>query len=267
MSGGHTDKSTIIKAKGISQEFVSGNETVTVLKKVDFEIKANSFNIIFGSSGSGKSTLLNVIAGLQRPFSGDIEIEGRSVYSMDSDELAYFRASRIGFVHQTNHWIKSLSVIENVSLPLYFLGYSREKAKKLAEVALDRVNMVSYANKSPLMLSGGEQQRIGTARALVNDPLFIIADEPTGNLDTQNGDMIMNLLINAQSEFRRTIIVVTHNMEYISLADHLLKISDRTVESIESKDVKKVTDKLMHDVKQRIDELSKTKVGNEKTNK
>jgi len=142
---------------------------------------------------------------------------------------------------------------------LYFLGYSKDKANKLARVALDRVNMGSYAKKVPMMLSGGEQQRIGTARALANDPLFIIADEPTGNLDTNNGDMIMDMLLNAQTEFRRTVILVTHNMEYVSLADHLLKIQDGSIESIESKDVHKVTDALVGSMKTRISHLSKVK--------
>lgn len=260
MSGGQIDKTSIIRAKNIVQTFNSGQDQISVLKKVNFEIKANSFNIIFGVSGSGKSTLLNVIAGLQAPVSGNIEVEGKDIYAMSSDELAYFRASRIGFIHQTNHWIKSLNVIENVSLPLYFLGYSREKAKRLAEVALERVRMGAFAKKMPMMLSGGEQQRVGAARALVNDPLFIIADEPTGNLDMANGDRIMDMLLNAQSEFRRTIIVVTHNMEYVSLAEHLIHIQDGTLESIESKDVKKVTDKLVSDIKDRINHLAKVKV-------
>ncbi|MCA9348466.1 ABC transporter ATP-binding protein, partial [Candidatus Saccharibacteria bacterium] len=216
MSGLPVDSTDIIKVSNVSQGFVSGDEQISVLKKVNFTIKANSFNIVFGPSGSGKSTLLNVIAGLQAPTEGSVEIGGVDPYSLNKDELARFRASRVGFMHQTNHWVKSLNVLENVSLPLYFLGYSKDKATKLAEVALDRVNMGSYAKKTPMFLSGGEQQRIGAARALANDPLFIIADEPTGNLDSVHGDMIMNLLLNAQSEFRRTIIVVTHNMEYIS---------------------------------------------------
>lgn len=264
MSGGQIDKTSIIKATNIVQEFNSGQDKLSVLRRVNFDIKANSFNIIFGVSGSGKSTLLNIIAGLQKPVSGKIEIEGKDIYSLSPDELAYFRASRIGFIHQTNHWIRSLNVIENVSLPLYFLGYSKDKAKKLAKIALDRVDMASYANKMPMMLSGGEQQRIGAARALVNDPLYVIADEPTGNLDTTNGDMIMHMLLNAQSEFRRTIIVVTHNMEYVSLAEHLLHVQDGTLESIESKNVKKVTDKLMSDIKNRINHLSLIKAGNDK---
>lgn len=259
MSGGILDSSKMVIAENIQQEFNVAGEPLKVLKDVSFSIQANSFNIIFGPSGSGKSTLLNVLAGLQKPSGGKLLVQNQDMYSMNPDELALFRANRIGFVHQTNYWIKSLNVIENISIPLYSLGYSRAKAAKLATVALDRVKMGAYAKKSPLMLSGGEQQRLGAARALANDPLIIIADEPTGNLDTVNGDMIMNLLINAQTEFRRTVILVTHNMEYVALADHLLRIQDGVVESIESKDIHKAADVLVTDIKSRIKHLSEVK--------
>lgn len=259
MSGGQYDKEQIIRVSKVQQQFVVGDETIAVLKDVDFSIQANTFTIIFGASGSGKSTLLNLLAGLKAPSSGTVHIGGHDVYAMSVDELAHFRANQIGFVHQTNHWIKSLNVIENISVPLYFLGYTKSKAAKLAMVALERVNMGAYAKKTPLMLSGGEQQRLGTARALANDPLFIIADEPTGNLDTENGDMIMNLLLNAQTEFRRTVILVTHNMEYVSLADHLIKIHDGIAEDIKSDDVHKVTDVLVEEIKNRVTHLAEVK--------
>ncbi len=259
MSGGLLDETKIIQVQHVQQQFVVAGELIPVLRSADFSIQANTFTIIFGPSGSGKSTLLNVLAGLQAPSTGKLIIEGHDVYAMSPNELAHFRANRVGFVHQTNHWIKSLNVIENLSVPLYFLGYSKAKAAKLAMVALERVNMAAYAKKNPTMLSGGEQQRLGTARALANDPLFIIADEPTGNLDTVNGDMIMDLLLNAQTEFRRTVILVTHNMEYVSLADHLLKIQDGIVEDIQSSDVHRVTDVLVDDIKKRIDHLSEVK--------
>lgn len=253
------DSKEIIKIQNVVQNFVVGGETINALKQADFSIRANTFNIIFGPSGSGKSTLLNILAGLHAPSSGSVIINDKDLYSLSPDEQAYFRANHIGFVHQTNHWIKSLNVIENLSLPLFFLGYTRPKAKKLAMIALERVNMASYAKKYPFLLSGGEQQRLGTARALANDPLFIIADEPTGNLDTTNGDMIMNLLLNAQSEFRRTIILVTHNLEYIALADHLFKIQDGTVNVIGSDDVMEVTDNLVNEMKDHINHLIKVK--------
>ncbi len=260
MGGTENDQSGVINVKNVQQSFKVGDETIPALKTVDFSIKANSFTIIFGPSGSGKSTLLNVLAGLQAPSTGNVVIEGRDIYALKPDELAHFRANRVGFMHQTNHWIKSLNVIENVSVPLYFLGYNRSKASELAMIALERVNMASYAKKSPIFLSGGEQQRVGMARALANDPLFIIADEPTGNLDSTNGDTIMNLLLSCQTEFHRTIILVTHNLEYISLADHLLKIQDGHVEDIPSSDTQKIMDVLIGDMKKRIKHLSEVKV-------
>jgi putative ABC transport system ATP-binding protein len=259
MSDNKIDTNAIIQVRGVKQSFKVGTEVVPALRQADFTIKANSFSIIFGASGSGKSTLLNVLAGLQSPTTGSVNVEGNNIYELDSDELAHFRANRVGFMHQTNYWIKSLNVIENISVPLYFLGYSKSKAAKLAQIALDRVNMGNFAKKSPLVLSGGEQQRIGMARALANDPLFIIADEPTGNLDTANGDAIMKMLLNCQTEFRRTVILVTHNLEYISLADHLLRIQDGIVEDIPSSDTHHVMNVLLNDVQSRVKELREIK--------
>lgn len=256
MSGAIYDHTSVIKADNISQQFKTPAGDALILKNNSFDIEANSFNVIFGQSGSGKTTLLNILAGLQAPYSGELTIQGENIYAMSSDELAHFRASRVGFIQQRNDWVKSLNVLENVAIPLHFLGYSRRDADKVAMVALDRVGMADYAKKSPLLLSGGEQQRVAIARAFANDPLFIIADEPTGNLDTQNGDMIMKQLVNAQTEFRRTVIVVTHNMEYVALANHLLRMEDGQVEDIPSSDIRRVTDLLVSDVKDRIKELS-----------
>lgn len=249
----------IIELHNVQQQFIVGEERLEVLKSADFSIKANSFTIIFGPSGSGKSTLLNVLAGLQAPSAGEVLVGGKNIYRMSQNEIAHFRANRIGFVHQANYWVKSLNAIENVSVPLYFLGYSRAKAEKLAMLALERVGMTSYAHKYPIMLSGGEQQRISMARAVANDPLFIIADEPTGNLDSESGDAIMDFLLNCQTEFQRTIILVTHNMEYISLADNLLKIQDGVVEDVPDGNTEQVTNLLIKDIKGRIDHLAQVK--------
>jgi ABC-type lipoprotein export system ATPase subunit len=245
----------LIKVENVSQSFQVGTETLNVLKTVNFNIADNTFNIIYGPSGSGKSTLLNILTGLQKPTSGLVTFENENVYNFKPNRLAQFRAHRVGFVYQQNFWVKSLNVIENVSLPLYFLGYNRKKALPLAQLALDRVEMGAYAKKKPLFLSGGEQQRIAMARALVNDPMFIIADEPTGNLDSTNGDKIMTLLQNARDEFKRTIILVTHNMEYLPLADHLIHIEDGFVNDMKNDDIAATTNQLMNDLKGRVDAL------------
>ncbi|RTK94591.1 ABC transporter ATP-binding protein [Candidatus Saccharibacteria bacterium] len=246
------DDSVLMSVTGVNQVFDVGDEKVTVLTDINFDIKANSFNIIYGSSGSGKSTLLDILAGLKAPSSGQVIVGGKDIYALSPDELAAHRANKVGFVHQANYWIKSLNVLDNVTVPLFFLGYTKKEGLKMAMQALDYVGMASYAKKSPIMLSGGEQQRIGMARALANSPLLIIADEPTGNLDSENSRNIMKLLIDSQAVFRRTVIVVTHNMGYITLADHLLKIEDGRVLDVAPDKTSAQIKTLMNEVEQEI---------------
>lgn len=250
---------TVIQATGISQEFTIGEETVRPITNASFQLLENSFNIIFGPSGSGKSTLLNILTGLQRPTTGSVTFDGHDVYNLKPDELAFFRATRLGIVYQTNYWIKSLTAIENVSIPLFFLGYDRVRAAERAQFALEQVGMGTFANKYPILLSGGEQQRIAMARALVSSPLYIVADEPTGSLDSTNGDMIMGLLRSAQKENSRTIILVTHNMEYLPLADNLLHIEDGIVEQLQHDSIKKATDVLFEQLRKRVYHLTNNK--------
>lgn len=247
----------LVKANDISQSFGIGEDTIDILKHISFELKPESFNIIYGPSGSGKSTLLNILTGLQKPSSGNIIFDGEDIYRLGRDALAHFRANHIGIVYQQNYWVHSLNVLDNISLPLYFLGYTRGQAAKRALDTLDRISMRGYAKKFPTMLSGGEQQRIAMARAVVSDPLFIIADEPTGALDSKNGDMIMGLLQEAHHTQKRTIILVTHNMEYLPLADHLLHIQDGQVEELTGSTIQETTNELMDGMKQRIDRLAK----------
>lgn len=254
-------KKILVSAKNIEQTFTIGEETTTVLKQVNFDIKENTFNIIYGQSGSGKSTLLNILTGLQKPSKGTVDFEGQNVYELSPNDLAYFRANRIGIVYQQNFWVKSLNVIENVSIPLYFMGYSKAESAKKALAALEMIKMQDFAYKMPALLSGGEQQRVAVARAIVNDPLFIIADEPTGSLDSAAGDMIMNLLYDSQVNFGRTIILVTHNMEYLPLADNLLHIQDGVVEKMLDSNIQATTDTLISNMKDRINHLAKIKTG------
>lgn len=250
-----TSKSIIV-ADNISQVFGLPGAEFTALQNISFNIKHNAFTIIYGPSGSGKSTLLNVLTGLQKPSTGSIKYNDENIYELSSDRLAQFRASRIGIVYQQNYWVKSLTVAENVAIPLFFRGFDRKLARELAIISLERVKMQDYADKNPSLLSGGEQQRVAMARAMVNDPSIIIADEPTGSLDSKNGDLIMDLLHRAQSESLRTVILVTHNMEYLPLANHLLHIQDGQVQELQADSIKATTDALMHDMKSRIDKLS-----------
>lgn len=253
---------TIVDVKNVSQSFQIGEDPIHVLKKVDFELYEKTFNIIYGPSGSGKSTLLNILTGLQKPSTGEVVFAGKHLYELSPDELAYFRAVEIGIVYQQNYWVKSLNVVENVALPLWFSGMSRGQALKKASSMLDTVHMTGYEKKHPGLLSGGEQQRIATARALINDPLFIIADEPTGSLDSKNGDMIMQLLERCRDEMGRTLILVTHNMEYLPLADHLLHIEDGlVVQTTQHQNIHNVTNGLLNDMKKRINKLQAEKHG------
>lgn len=252
----HAQEHTLISLSGVTQHFQVGKNVVTPLKKVNLDIKANTFNIIFGPSGSGKSTLLNALSGLQKPSEGTVLFQDKNIYEFTSDELAHFRANRVGIIYQDNYWIKSLNVVDNVAMQLGFLGYQYPAARKLALDALGRVNMREYAEKMPAVLSLGEQQRAAAARAIANSPLVIIADEPTGNLDTENGDHIMDLLLKCQNDFKCTIILVTHNLEYLPLADNLLHMQDGTLENIQAKSFVSTTEELLKD---RITRFEKVK--------
>lgn len=250
-------KDSLIRVENVSQEFGTEDMVVRPLNDVSFSLAKNSFSIIYGPSGSGKSTLLNVLTGLQSPTKGKVYIDDKDVYALSRDELANFRASSIGFIYQTNYWIKSLNVLDNVAMSVYFSGLTRKSAHKLAYEALEMVDMKSYAHKYPTMLSGGEQQRIATARALATNPSYIIADEPTGSLDSTNGDKIMSLLVRCQRDLDRTIILVTHNLEYMPLADKLLHIEDGRVKEINEGSIKQTTDVLFADMRSRMRRLEK----------
>lgn len=250
----------LIIANNIVVEFKSGDETITPLKDVSFSIERNSFNIIYGPSGSGKSTLLNVLTGLQKPTRGSVVFDDKPLYDLNATEQARFRANDIGFVYQTNYWIKSLNVIDNVSIPLYFLGYTRVQAAKMAQLALDRVNMSGFGKKFPVLLSGGEQQRIAMARAIAHNPAFIIADEPTGSLDTETGGFIMGLLEECKREMGKTVVLVTHNIEFLPLADRLLHIEEGHVREMTDKSIQTTADTLLGEMRDRIHVLTEKKL-------
>jgi putative ABC transport system ATP-binding protein len=216
----------IITAEHVSKHFLTGDGTVDVLNDVSFSIKRGSFTIIFGPSGGGKSTLMNIISGLEPPTTGSIHVENKDIYKLDSDQRAYFRVKNVSIIHQANHWIKSLSVLENVAYPLYLSGSNKGPALALARKSLEQVGMSKYANARPMVLSSGQQQMVSMARALVTGNDLILADEPTGNLDTKSGGMIMSLLLKCQKELGRTVIMITHNLEYLSYGDKQLYIVD-----------------------------------------
>jgi len=254
------NKKIVIEISGVNQSFALGDEKIEILKNINFQIHENTFNIIYGPSGSGKSTLLNALTGLQKPSTGKVTFFDQDIYDLSPDDLAHFRSNEIGIVYQQNFWVKSLNVIENVAMPLFFSGYTKSMATKQAYEALNSVGMASFAKKHPSLLSGGEQQRVAMARALVNNPRFVIADEPTGSLDSVSGDMIMALLQKCKTEQGRTIILVSHNMEYIPLADHLLRIEDGYVkQTTDSGDIGATAEKLLTDMRSRINRYVKVR--------
>lgn len=250
-----TEKQALFIGKNLSLQFEVGTETVEAVKKCDITIPTGQITVIYGPSGSGKSSLLNILSGLQRPTTGNLSYSGQDVYDKTKNELAHFRATELGIVYQTNYWVKSLSVLENVSLPQYFLGKTRSDAHHMALLALGRVDMPDYAPRLPTVLSGGEQQRIALARAIINDSPVIIADEPTGNLDSKNGDMVIDLLRELQSEAGKTIILVTHNMEYLPIAHHLIKVQDGQVTEIEKAAIPKTVKGMLRDASKRINSV------------
>lgn len=219
----------LIEARGIVKNFRLGDRVVAGIKQASFSIPDGSFTVIHGPSGSGKTTLLNILTGLDEPSQGSALYQGRDLYELSESELAHFRARTMGIVYQTSYWVKSLNVLENVALPLYFLGYSRADAEREARESLQRVGMGAHTETLPGLLSGGEQQRVAMARALVSNPDYIVADEPTGNLDSENSENIMKLLDYFRKELHRTIILVTHNEEYLKYATHTMYIKDGVI--------------------------------------
>ncbi|MEO8691461.1 MAG: ABC transporter ATP-binding protein [Candidatus Saccharimonas sp.] len=247
------EKRVLISSQNVNKQFATKSGPVDVLSDVNFTISENSFTIIFGPSGSGKSTLLNVLTGLEPPTSGTLEVAGEKVYNLDSDRRTQFRAKHMGIVHQQNYWVKSLSVLENVAMPLYFLGSTKEDAIKAANESLELVGMAKFASSRPTVLSGGQQQRVSMARALVASPDLILADEPTGSLDSKNGRMIMDLLLSCLKSLGRTVVLITHNIEYLPMSDKQLYIADGRVR--ESSRGQEVPPEIMQSLENQMNEL------------
>jgi putative ABC transport system ATP-binding protein len=221
----------MIALRGVSKTVMSGTEPLTILHPLTLEIPRGQFVAIVGPSGSGKSTLLGLIAGLDAPTSGDVVIDGITITRLSEDALAKLRGDRIGFVFQFFHLIPSLTAYENVLVPMEIAGAANARTR--AQALLEEVGLSGRAHHYPSQLSGGEQQRVALARALANDPPIVLADEPTGNLDSSNGRLIMELLRNIHRARGTTIVLVTHDAELAAVADARLVLRDgRVVERI-----------------------------------
>jgi putative ABC transport system ATP-binding protein len=214
-----------IRIMSLRKTYTMGQQAVHALDGVDLDIQSHTFSVVMGPSGSGKSTLLYLVGGLDRPTSGHIEVDGHSLDQVDENKLAVFRRKTVGFVFQSFNLIPSMTAFENVAFPMQFAGVSHREQRERAAELLDRVGLADRVHHRPNELSGGQQQRVAIARALVNDPVLVLADEPTGNLDSASGFGIMQLL----SELHlsgRTVMVVSHDPRMIRFSTHRHYILD-----------------------------------------
>ena len=216
----------MIKLRNVVRKYEMGKTEVRALRGLDLEVKRGEFVAIVGPSGSGKSTAMHLIGGLDLPDEGQVLMEGIDISESDEDGLAQLRGERVGFVFQTFNLIHTLSALENVALPLTFQGVQRAKRKEKARELLELVGLGDRLDHKPVELSGGEQQRVAIARALVNDPAILLADEPTGNLDSETGKSIMELLKELNEDVGMTVVIVTHNPKDAAFADRLVHIVD-----------------------------------------
>jgi putative ABC transport system ATP-binding protein len=214
----------MIELRGVSKTVESGGRPLTILHPLDLSIRSGEFLAIVGPSGSGKSTLLGLLAGLDAPTSGNVVIDGVDITSLTEDRLARLRGEKIGFVFQFFHLVPSLTAFENILVPMELAG--RRGAEARARALLDEVGLSDRGHHYPSQLSGGEQQRVAIARALANDPPIVLADEPTGNLDSSTGRLILDLLLNVRRSRGSTLVLVTHDAGIAALADARLILRD-----------------------------------------
>lgn len=228
--------SLVIKIRNITRDFPLGNEIVKVLKGIDLDIERGEYVALMGPSGSGKSTLMNLLGCLDTPTSGSYELNGADVSNMTDDELAEIRNKEIGFVFQTFNLLPRTTALENVALPMIYAGASKSERTERAKQVLTDVGLADRMDHKPNQLSGGQRQRVAVGRALVNHPSIILADEPTGNLDSKTSEEIMGLF-NEIHKAGNTVIVVTHEEEIAKRAHRIIRLRDGIVESDTKKEV------------------------------
>ena len=227
-----TDTSrTVLEAFDLTRVYAAGSGAETyALHGVTFKVNEGDFTAIIGPSGSGKSTLLNLIGALDRPSSGNVLIDGVDVSRLSNMELAKIRNRKIGFVFQSFNLIRRLTAVENVKVPLIVSGTSPHERTRIAMSLLEQFGIAERANHKPNELSGGEQQRVAVARSLATNPLVVLADEPTGNLDTKNTDLVMDILEKLNKEMRKTLVIITHNTEVAYRAKKIISMRDGKIE-------------------------------------
>ncbi|MCK9578068.1 ABC transporter ATP-binding protein [bacterium] len=220
----------MIECNNITKSYFNENEETQVLKKLNFSIRDGEFVAITGPSGSGKSTLMHILGALDTPTSGEYKLDGRNIADFTDDELADIRNKKIGFVFQSFNLLARTSVLKNVMLPLVYAEFPRSKREQIARDALARSGLSEeHYNKMSNQLSGGQMQRVAIARALVNNPSLILADEPTGNLDTKTGEIVLKTFEDLNRKHHHTIILITHEMDVAEHADRLILIRDGVI--------------------------------------
>ncbi len=213
---------TMIKVQGITKSY----QSLQVLKGVDLEVKKAEVVCLVGASGAGKSTLLHIIGTLDKPDGGEVFIHGENVFLLNDKALAAFRNKHIGFVFQFHHLLPEFTAVENIALPAMVAGHSRKKSLQQADELLEILSIANRSEHKPSQLSGGEQQRVAVARALINQPSVILADEPSGNLDSKHARELHELFMQLRTQLQQTFVIVTHNDAFASMADRTLHIKD-----------------------------------------
>lgn len=214
----------ILKVENLTKAYKSGDAQVNAVDHISFSIEKGEFVAIVGASGSGKSTLLHLLGGVDRPTSGKVYIDGKDIYSLDDDALSIFRRRQIGIIYQFYNLIPILNVTENIMLPCD-LDNASVASGRLEEV-LETLNLSARKNHLPNELSGGQQQRVSIGRAIINNPAIVLADEPTGNLDSKASEEIVSLLKMSNKKYNQTIVIITHDLEIASVADRIITIDD-----------------------------------------
>lgn len=227
-----TDTELVIEGKELTKVFTMGDVEVHALRGLSLEIARGEVIAIMGPSGSGKSTLMNILGCLDRPTAGDYCLDGECISDLSDDQLADIRNRKVGFVFQSFNLLPRATALANVELPLRYARHNGKNRRQRAKAALESVGLGDRMTHRPNELSGGQQQRVAIARALINEPSIVMADEPTGNLDTKSGDEIMELLLNLNKEQGTTLIIVTHDPEIAGQTERIIQIRDGVVEEV-----------------------------------